>query len=156
MDPVKKRRAAMRRLAALDVPRLAREPLLYRLCWRLRWELPPPHFGRFVVNVLMATPPCAALAGAAFTALTIVSNQFDADGVPAASMAVGLYLGIAMACYYRYSRWELGQPAWQAFEPSEAELVDESVNDAAPPGPPAPAPRRAAPAPAGSRRPPRP
>lgn len=155
MDPARQRAAALDHLSALGVPRLAREPLLYRLAWRMGLHLKPPHFGHFLPNAVMASIPCSVASAAAFTALTTLSARFDASSVPEVSLAVGAYFGVAMALYYRYSaRWlELGP--WSALDAAEGAATAGLPSGAAPAARPAPAPRPAAPAPIASRPTPR-
>ncbi|MBY0457314.1 MAG: hypothetical protein K2V38_08260 [Gemmataceae bacterium] len=104
-------------------------PPPWRVLWWLGWNVPPPHFLRFVplalifgipfgmfLHVLFVAPAVFILLDNA-PALFRFEMLLDFVAMPALG---GTGLGVLMALQYRWSAWRMGLPSWELFDPPAA------------------------------------
>jgi hypothetical protein len=85
-------------------------PPLWRLAWGLGIQLPPPKFMRFGSLALVTAIPFGLLWGLAMWFL--IWRQRGIWWSASAGAAAGLFFGLAMAGYFRFSARKLDLPPW--------------------------------------------
>ena len=110
--------AALTVLASTGMRRREYAPPLFRLLWRFRVRIPPPHFRSFLGNFAFLALPYGAGWGASM--YLIQSYQ----GIPSwrligVSVLFGSFIGSLSAGYYRSSARKHRIPAWRGFRPTD-------------------------------------
>ncbi len=102
-------------LAQRGIGKYTTAPPLYRLLWRLGFEVPPPHYAGFW--------PLAIFMGVFFAVLWGIFMWFflwRSEDMPAAiaigsSLLAGALFGVGMAAYYRSAASKLALPHWEDY-----------------------------------------
>lgn len=90
-------------------------PPLFRLFWKLGWNVKPPLFMSFVSMTLMMGIIFGVLWGVImwlFPLHALSGSLYVAVGIPAAA---GLMFGVIMAAYFRWKAKKLGLPRWNNY-----------------------------------------
>jgi membrane associated rhomboid family serine protease len=90
-------------------------PPLYRLLWRLGFEIKPPFFAGF-----WAIAISMGLFFGIFWGVFMWLLLWQRQGIPIVAVAVisaiaGLCFGLSMACYYRWRSRKLALPSWEDY-----------------------------------------
>ncbi|HTD03430.1 DUF6404 family protein [Undibacterium sp.] len=117
MNPETKRTAALKLLAETGMWRSNYAPPIFRLAWKLGFNLPPPHFNGFWRNVLALGIPFGVFWGI-WMWISVWSNQRTPPSLALLSVAAAAILfGLSMAAQYAYGRHKHGLPLWREFNP---------------------------------------
>ena len=114
--------AAVEYLKARKVGGSTAAPPLWRLFWALGLHVPPPHFLNFGSITLVAGLPF----GLAISVFSFLVTSFAAGEPLAGSYLLlgcggGLFFGLGLAAYYRWSAGQMGLPSWRDFGKYEGE-----------------------------------
>jgi hypothetical protein len=89
-------------------------PPLYRLLWRLGFDIPPPPFASFASNALMMGITFAVVWGLLMW-FVLWRGEFSTIAAIVTSVVAGVCFGLAMAAYYRWRVSKLGLPRWEDY-----------------------------------------
>ena len=103
---------ALQKLDAAGAKRAMSAPPLYRLFWRLGWDVAPPVLASFATNVLTTGLWFGAGWGLAMWLLFWRTTGMTGATMVAAGLLAGLLFGVCMALLLRYQRQRLGLPLW--------------------------------------------
>jgi hypothetical protein len=112
IDPHKLERM-QHHLASLGLKRSSISPPIHRLAWRLGFNIEPPLFAPFRVNVVFFGTYFGAVWGL-FMWVFIWKNMSIPVALGAAFLA-GLLFGLGMAWYFRKVARSLDLPAWSQY-----------------------------------------
>jgi hypothetical protein len=115
LTPKEKRLAALEQLSRTGIMKGNYAPPLFRLLWKLGFEVPPPHFRSWAANF-------GTLALWMALALSLLRWLWPSLlGGPSLlglleTVLISLFFGIAMAFYYRHGARKHNLPAWRDFD----------------------------------------
>ncbi|AWM41314.1 hypothetical protein GobsT_00600 [Gemmata obscuriglobus] len=92
-------------------------PLLWRLCWRAGFLIPPPHFLTFLPVALLTGVPLGIGLNVAVIVLRLLVGKPLAWPLAMVGVSGAILFGSLSAVYYRWSASRLGLPKWSAFHP---------------------------------------
>jgi membrane associated rhomboid family serine protease len=89
-------------------------PPLYRLLWRLGFDVPPPPFASFMSNALVMGIMFGIVWGLLMWFI-LWQGEFPVVGAIFTAVVAGVCFGLAMAAYYRWRVSKLGLPRWEDY-----------------------------------------
>lgn len=118
LDIEKKRQAALQLLATTGMWRSNYLPPLFRFLWSLGIDIPPPHFARFLPNVIIS----GCFFGATWAILLYFLHGWPQGTTLLIALQKagisGALFGIAIASYYAYGKRKFQLPDWKNFSPA--------------------------------------
>jgi hypothetical protein len=122
LDIRQKRQEALQLLAATGMWRSNYQPPMLRLLWALGIDIPPPHFARFLPNVISS----GIFFGATWAILLYLLHGWPEGtswliALKKAGISGALF-GIAMASYYAHGKRKYHLPDWKNF-PTQSKLA---------------------------------
>ncbi|AOY01405.1 DUF6404 family protein [Jeongeupia sp. USM3] len=113
MSSVSQRDRALALLAKTGIWSGNYQPLLFRLLWRLGFNVPPPHFAGFGTAVLLSGLEFACIWGGFMWFVVWRSSGMSAMSAVSFAGATGALFGLVMGLYYAYGRKKHHLPPWQ-------------------------------------------
>src|SRR5579871_3999358 len=89
-------------------------PPLFRLLWRLGYEIPPPHFLNFFANLLVMGVPFGVFWSGSMW-LLLWKGRIGAGAMLSVTLLAGGLFGLFMAAYYRLAARKLKLPSWEDY-----------------------------------------
>lgn len=91
-------------------------PPLYRLLWRLGWQIRPPLFQGFVTPILtMGIPFGLAFGPLTWLVVRLSGRPFGPEDALVYGATTGAFFGLGMAVYFSWKKRALGLPAWERY-----------------------------------------
>ena len=102
-------------LAARGVRKMTIAPPFFWLAWKMGVAVPPPHFLGFGALGLLMGGFFGVFWGAIMWLFVWSHQRMPVIGAGIVAVAAGLFFGIAMASYYRWSARKLSLPSWRNY-----------------------------------------
>jgi hypothetical protein len=108
--------AALELLARSGISKMDYAPLPWRVIWTMGFQIPPPHFSPFLLNVLISGLWYASFGGLILWFVRMLNGDsidvafFIATGILAVSF------GILMAVYYVITKRKHRLPSWNSIQ----------------------------------------
>ena len=97
-------------------------PPVFRLLWRLGYELPPPHFLNFGTLIAVMGLPFGVLWSGLMWLLLFRGKISVMGMLLAAVIMAGVGFGLCMAAYYRTTARKLKLPTWEDYPTEDVGL----------------------------------
>lgn len=93
----------MQELEKSSILRVNYSPVFVQLIRKLGMQLPPPHYASFIANTLIMGVMFGTLWGVLMYLLVWKDQQLALNSMGVKVAISGLWFGLMMACYYKYS-----------------------------------------------------
>ena len=117
--------AAIAFLRSRRVSASSAAPPLYRLLWSLGIYVPPPHFQSFLGLALILGTVFGTIMGVVFSLTTLGDRSWEWGAI--AGLFCGVFFGLSMAAYFRWSASKLKLPRWSEFVPPNRERREDQT-----------------------------
>ena len=104
-------------------------PPMYRLAWKLRWELPPPLFGGFIENIMISGGFFGVVWGFAMWFLMWPGDMSIHVALVISALA-GLAFGITMAIIWRRKNRKFSLGKWEDYPFAKNDMSEVMVKTA--------------------------
>jgi len=122
MNFEKRREVALALLQKTGIWRSNYKPPILRLLWRIGFDAPPPHFASFFANFILSGVSFGTIWGFVMWFALWSPQGMPFSRAAFAAFLAGLYFGLVMAVYYRYSARKHSLPKW-----SDIDRISSSV-----------------------------